>query len=78
MDLKYCLPQSILTLIILQLGLMRICNPLDLSLKDVFYNNQYIHVYNFFQDSLGFFITYMVLAFFRNEVIRILYQQIII
>ncbi len=39
MDLKYCLPQSMVTLIILALGQMRINNPQDKSLEELFFEN---------------------------------------
>jgi hypothetical protein len=59
-------------------GEMRIINPLDLPLYDLFKENQQTILYNFFQDLITLIFIWMILTFFKNQVILILYQQTVI
>ena len=69
---------TILSIIMIIFGEMRIINPLDLPLYDLFKENQQTILYNFFQDLITLIFIWMILTFFKNQVILILYQQTVI
>jgi hypothetical protein len=69
---------TILSIIMIIFGEMRIINPLDLALYDLFKENQQTILYNFFQDLITMIFIWMILTFFKNQVILILYQQTVI
>jgi hypothetical protein len=69
---------TILSIIMIIFGEMRIINPLDLALYDLFKENQQTILYNFFQDLITLIFIWMILTFFKNQVILILYQQTVI
>jgi len=69
---------TILSIIMIIFGEMRIINPLDLPLYDLFKENQQTILYNFFQDLITMIFIWMILTFFKNQVILILYQQTVI
>jgi hypothetical protein len=69
---------TILSIIMIFFGELRIINPFDLPLYDLFKENQQTIVYNFFQNLITLIFIWMILTFFKNQVILILYQQTVI
>ena len=65
-DLKFSFPMTIAVLIIIQFGEMRIINPGLLPIYDLFLQNQYVILTNFFQNFIALIFIWMILSFFKN------------
>ena len=75
MSFKFSFPMSIIVLIIIFLGELRLLNKDNLPMLDLFIQNQYTLISQFFQNFFALIFIWMILSFFKNQVIIILYQQ---